>query len=120
MKRVLIIDDDPGIIKVVQFRLVKMGYEVLTAVDGKEGLQKVMEKKPDLVLVDFSMPFLKGDDVCKHIKAEKTTRHIPVILMTGSVPQIQEKQLYEMGFDDMIIKPFEPEKFLEKVRKHIG
>ena len=120
MKKILIIDDDPGIIKVVEFRLVKMGYEVLIAVNGKEGLQRTMEINPDLVLLDFTMPFLNGDEVCKRIKAGEATKHIPVILMTGSEPQIREKQLHEMGAQDFILKPFKFEELFEKIRKFIG
>ena len=120
MKKILIIDDDPGIVKVIQYRLIKLGYEVLTAVDGKEGLQKAMDIKPDLVLLDYFMPSLNGDEVCKHIKAHEATKHIPVILMTADTQQIQEKQLCQMGADDKIIKPFESEEFFKKIRKYLG
>jgi CheY-like chemotaxis protein len=120
MKKILIIDDDPGILKVIKFRLVKMGYEVLVAVNGKQGLEKAIEIKPDLVLLDFFMPVLNGDEVCKRIKAEQTTKHIPVILMTADALQIKEKHLQDMGADAKILKPFESQDLIAQVRKHIG
>jgi CheY-like chemotaxis protein len=120
MKRILITDDEPDIVKVVKFRLIKMGYEVTVATNGKEGLEAVKLTKPDLVLLDYRMPFLNGDEVCKEIKKDASTRHIPVILMTASTQNTVGENIQTMGADDYILKPFEPEELIEKIRKLIG
>lgn len=119
MKKILIIDDEPDIIKVVKFRLIKMGYEVMTATNGKEGLEMVRPTKPDLVLLDFRMPFLNGDEVCKEIKKDESTKHIPVILMTASIQNALEENIQMMGADDYILKPFEPEELIKKIKRLI-
>lgn len=120
VKKILITDDEPDIVKVVKFRLIKMGYEVITASNGKEGLESVRLTKPDLVLLDFRMPFLNGDEVCKEIKKDESTRHIPVILMTASIQNALEEDIEKMGADDHILKPFDPEELIKKIRKLIG
>jgi len=119
VKKILIIDDEPDIIKIIKFRLVKMGYEVTTAADGKEGLESVRLTKPDLVLLDFRMPFLNGDEVCKEIKKDESTKHIPVMLMTASTQDALEENTIKMGVDDYILKPFDPEELINKIRKLI-
>src|ERR1035441_274657 len=108
-KKILIIDDEPDIVKVVKFRLVKLGYEVMTAVNGRDGLDSVRLIKPDLVLLDFRMPYLNGDEVCREIKKDESIKHIPVILMTASIQNALEEDVQKMGADDHILKPFEPE-----------
>ena len=120
MKKILIADDEPNMLKVVKFRLAKMGYDVTIAANGKEALEKAREIKPDLILLDFHMPFLNGDEACQLIKADATIKHIPVILMTGSSKKVTEENIRMIGADDQILKPFEPEVLLEKVRKFIG
>ena len=118
-KKILIIDDEPDIVKVVKFRLIKGGYEVLTAADGKEGLGFLRSIKPDLILLDFRMPFLNGDEVCKEIKKDESTKHIPVILMTASIQNALEEKVQTMGADDYILKPFDPEELIKKIEKLI-
>lgn len=120
MKKILITDDEPDILKVVQFRLKKMGYEIIIATNGQEGLDRARELKPDLVLLDFSMPFLNGDEVCRAIKADPNIMHIPVILMTASTKKVQEEHFMKVGADESILKPFEPEELLQKIKKLIG
>jgi len=119
MKKILITDDEPDIVKVIRFRLVKMGYEVVIAVNGREGLEMARTIKPDLVLLDFRMPFLNGDEVCKEIKKDQSTKHIPVILMTASIQNALEEDIKSMGADDYILKPFEPEELIQKIKKLI-
>jgi two-component system alkaline phosphatase synthesis response regulator PhoP len=120
VKKILITDDEPDIIKVVKFRLIKLGYEVSTATNGREGLESVRAVKPDLVLLDFRMPYLNGDEVCREIKKDESTRHIPVILMTATIENAMVGDIQSMGADDFILKPFEPEVLIEKIRKLIG
>jgi len=117
-KKILVVDDEPDILKVTSIRLKKLGYNVLTAVDGKQGLDTIRREKPDLVLLDLVMPVMNGAEVCEQIKNDKVLKHIPIILFTasGSAAMTDEK-IKKFGADDYIIKPFEPEEFRGKVEK---
>jgi DNA-binding response OmpR family regulator len=117
--RVLIADDEADVVKVVRFRLAKQGYEVLIAVDGKQALETIRKVKPDLVLLDFRMPFLNGDEVCREIKASGDLKHIPIILMTASLDNVTDDKRAQLKADDYILKPFEADNLLAKVRKFI-
>ena len=120
MKKILIVDDEQDILKVVKFRLIKAGYDVITASNGQEGLDTARAIKPDLLLLDLSMPLLNGDEVCKRLKADPATKHIPIILMTASSKGVKDENIFMAGMDDRILKPFEPEDLFEKIKKLIG
>jgi CheY-like chemotaxis protein len=117
-KKILVVDDEPDILKVTSIRLKTLGYDVLTAVDGKEGLGTIRREKPDLVLLDLVMPFMNGAEVCEQIKNDKVLKHIPIILFTASGNgAMTAEQTKKVGADDYIVKPFEPEEFGRKVEK---
>jgi CheY-like chemotaxis protein len=117
-KKILVIDDEPDILKVTSIRLKKLGYNVLTAVNGKQGLDTIRREKPDLVLLDLVMPVMNGAEVCEQIKNDKVLKHIPIILFTASgSAAITDEKIKKFGADDYIIKPFEPEEFRGKVEK---
>lgn len=117
-KKILIVDDEPGILEVISLRLEKLGYNVLTAVDGKEALDTIRSENPDLVLLDLVMPFVDGTEVCEQIKNDKMLKHIPIILFTasGSSAMAAEKSR-KVGADGYIIKPFEPEELTCKIEE---
>jgi OmpR family response regulator RpaB len=117
-KKILVVDDEPGILKVTSIRLEKLGYNVLTAVDGKEALDTIRSENPDLVLLDLVMPFMNGAEVCEQIKNDEKLKHIPIILFTasGSGAMTAEK-IKKIGADDYIVKPFEPEELAGKVEE---
>ena len=81
--RILVVDDDPTNVEVLRVRLSAQGYEVVTAIDGEEGLQRARELEPDLVLLDVMMPKLDGISVLKELKADITLRFMPVVLLTA-------------------------------------
>ena len=117
-KKILVIDDEPDILRVTSIRLKKLGYNVLTAVNGKQGLDTIRREKPDLVLLDLVMPFMNGAEVCEQIKNDKVLKHTPIILFTASgSAAITDEKIKKFGADDYIIKPFEPEEFRAKVEK---
>lgn len=115
---ILVIDDEPDILKVTSIRLRKLGYNVLTAADGKQGLDTVRREIPDLVLLDLVMPFMNGAEVCEQIRSDHALKHIPIILFTasGSAAMTDEK-VKKLGANEYIIKPFEAEEFADKVEK---
>ena len=119
-KKILIVEDEPDILKVVSSRLKKMGYEVLIAVDGKEGVDIAQKEKPDLILLDLRLPLMDGYEVCKRVKADKKLKHIPVILLSASQVARIKESMKECKADDYIIKPFEPKELLDKIKKFIN
>ena len=118
-KKILVVDDEPDILKIVTFRLKKEGYEVLTAVNGQKALDLVNSQRPDLILLDLRLPVVDGYEVCKRVKTDEGLRQIPVILITASSAGKIAEKTKEFRADDYLIKPFEPEELLDKVKKFI-
>ncbi|MBU1221304.1 response regulator [Myxococcota bacterium] len=106
---ILVIDDSPTIIKVVELVLTKAGYKIISASDGVEGIEKAREEKPDMVLLDFVMPKMNGYQVCKHFSESPDLSSIPVVLMSAKGEQVGERFVKVMGIVDYITKPFSPE-----------
>ena len=121
LKTILVVDDEPAIVKVVSFRLKKAGYNVVSAADGQEGLDLIGKIKPDLILLDLRLPVLDGFQVCQKVKADENLKAIPIIIFTASsMGENIDSRYKEVGADDYLIKPFEPEVLLEKIRKLLG
>jgi DNA-binding response OmpR family regulator len=106
---ILVIDDSPTILKVVQLVLTKAGYLVNTAADGDIGVAAAKERKPDLILLDFVMPKMNGYQVCRALAEEEKLKEVPVVLMSAKGDQIGERFVKVMGIVDYITKPFSPE-----------
>jgi CheY-like chemotaxis protein len=106
---ILVIDDSPTILKVVQLVLTKAGYQVNTAADGDVGVAAARERKPDLILLDFVMPKMNGYQVCRALAEEEGLKDVPVVLMSAKGDQIGERFVKVMGIVDYITKPFSPE-----------
>ena len=120
MKKVLVVDDEPDILKVVSFRLKKAGYEVLTASNGKIALDLIFVNRPDLILLDLRMPVMDGAEVCAKIKNDTLLKEIPIILLTASSGGKIAKEAEELKADDYMIKPFDSDILLKKVQKLIS
>jgi DNA-binding response OmpR family regulator len=112
---VLVADDDPDILQLVTFRLEGAGYEVVQAADGEEALRLAQELKPDLAVLDVTMPKLTGYDVTRQLREDDATRDIPVILLTARVQEADVEQGLEAGADDYLTKPFSPQELRERV-----
>ncbi len=116
MKKILVIDDLPENVFMLQDRLENEGYEVLTAYDGKTGLEKARELLPDLILLDVMMPEITGIEVCKVIVSEPATANIPVILVTAKAGAEDIKEGLEAGAFDYVKKPFNRVELMARVR----
>ncbi len=106
---VLVIDDSPTILKVVQLVLTKAGFEVRTTLNGEAGLAAARAERPQLLLLDFVMPQMNGYQVCREFSADAELRNIPIVLMSAKGDQIGERFIKVMGIVDYITKPFSPE-----------
>lgn len=119
-KKIMLVDDEPGIITVTIARLESSGYEVLAVRDSEEALEMLKkEAKPDLILLDLLLPNMQGEELCKKLKSDPKFRHIPIILFTAKVirdPAGAER----IGADDYILKPFDADELLFKIKKFIG
>jgi DNA-binding response OmpR family regulator len=115
MKRVLIIDDLPENVFMLQDRLEHEGYEVLTAYDGQTGIDKAIEEIPDLILLDVMMPDITGIEVCKTLVKDPRTKNIPIILVTAKSGAEDTKEGLEAGAFDYIKKPFNRIELLARV-----
>ncbi|MBU1147495.1 MAG: response regulator [Candidatus Omnitrophica bacterium] len=116
-KRILIVDDEPQIVMVVESRLKASGYEVISACDGQEGLDKARSEKPDLIILDLMLPKLDGYKVCRMLKFDEKYKKIPVIIFTARAGQEEEKLSHETGADAYITKPFEATVLLKKIEE---
>jgi len=115
MKRILIIDDLPENVFILQDRLENEGYEVVTAYDGKNGIAKAVSDMPDLILLDVMMPELSGIEVCKILKLDPATSDIPIIMVTAKSSADDAKEGLEAGAFDYIKKPFDKVELLARI-----
>ena len=117
-KKILIIDDEESIVKVVEARLQANGFIVFTATDGEQGLKILEAEDPDLILLDIVMPKMDGYTFVRKIKYNNSIRPIPIIMLTA---RDQMKELFDLeGVKDYIVKPFDAEELIEKINTHIS
>lgn len=116
-KRVLIVEDQAAIIRMLRMRLEANNYEVITASDGQEGIEKAREENPDLIILDIMLPKINGYKVCQLLKADPKYNPIPVIISSGRTPQEIKKVGQEVGADAYVSKPFEAEALLSKMKE---
>ena len=115
-KRILIVDDDPDILDVLRLSLPEEEYEVAEAGDGQEALDKVYQRPPDLVILDYIIPKIDGREVCQKLKKDVLLRHLPIIMLTGKGDVKDKVKGLDAGADDYVVKPFEPEELLARIR----
>ncbi len=118
-EKILVVDDELDMLKVVVFRLKQSGYEVITASDGVEGLKKAEEEIPDLILLDVMMPRMDGYAMASKLRELKKTQSIPIIMLTAKSDPDDVTRFHELGAIDYIVKPFDQVVLLEKVKKHL-
>ncbi|HET9952423.1 MAG TPA: response regulator [Candidatus Eisenbacteria bacterium] len=118
--RILVVDDEIYIVHILDFSLGMEGYEVLTALDGEQALERLKSDKPDLIVLDIMMPKVDGYEVCRTIKTNPETQHIPVILLSAKGRNVDQKMGFDVGADDYITKPFSPRKLVERINSLLG
>ena len=118
--KILVVDDEVYILHILDFILGAESYDVVTATNGEQALQKVREEKPDLVILDIMMPKLDGYETCRMIKNDPATKNIPVILLTAKGREVDQKLGREVGANDYMTKPFSPSKLIERVQAILG
>lgn len=113
---VLIVEDDPDIVELLQYTLEREGYPVLIARDGEKGLSEARRRKPGLIVLDLMLPGLDGLEVCRTLKADDSTRSIPVVMLTAKGEESDVVLGLEFGADDYMRKPFSPRELVARIR----
>lgn len=116
-KRILAVDDEKHIVRLIQVNLERAGYTVETAFDGQEALQKVADNPPDMIVLDWMMPQLNGMETLKRLKANPATENIPVIMLTAKSQDADVLKGWQSGVDSYLTKPFNPMELLAFVKR---
>jgi len=119
-KKILVVDDEPHIIRSLTFVLNKEGYDVSSATNGEEAMTRVRELKPSLMFLDVMMPKKNGYEVCQEVKGDPNLNNIYIIMLTAKGQEADREKGLSLGADEFITKPFSPMKIVEKVRDLVG
>lgn len=119
-KKVLVVDDEPYILRSLRMILEMEGYQVDTASDGLEALKKVSENKPHLILLDIMMPNMDGYEVAKRLKGDSVTSDIFILILTAKGQEKDKMRSASLGVDEHLTKPFSPNKLLARVKEILG
>lgn len=112
-QKVLIIDDEENVCELVSLYFTKAGYDVICAADGGEGLDRLRDQRPDIVILDLMLPGMDGIDVCKEIRK---TSNVPLVMLTARVDEVDRVLGLEIGADDYVTKPFSPRELLARIK----
>ena len=113
---VLVVEDEPALLALLRYNLESEGYRVLEAKNGEEGLTLIRESKPDLVLLDWMLPFLSGIEVCRQMRRLPDLKSIAVIMLTAKSEEADKLRGLEVGADDYVTKPFSPSELMARVK----
>ncbi len=116
MERVLIVDDDPDIQRLVSYNLTQAGFEVVTAETGRKALESVQKHPPDLIILDLMLPDVDGMEVCRTLRQHENSRRIPIVMLTARGEEIDRVIGFELGADDYVRKPFSPRELVLRVK----
>ncbi len=116
-RKILVVDDERHIVRLVQVNLEKVGYQVVTAYDGVEALEQVTKERPDMIILDVMMPRMDGFEVLKKLQADPQTRDIPVIMLTAKAQDADIFRGWSSGVSSYLTKPFNPRELLTFVQR---
>jgi two-component system, OmpR family, alkaline phosphatase synthesis response regulator PhoP len=120
MGKILVVDDEVYILHILDFSLGAEGFEVITANNGELAIEKAKQEKPDLIVLDIMMPVVDGYETCRRLKRESETKNIPVVLLTAKGRDVDKRLGYEVGAVDYIVKPFSPNRLIERIQEILG
>jgi len=107
MARILVVDDEPDIVRVIVKIMEARGHTVATARDGMEALERIKADPPDVVILDLNLPKLDGFEVCRRLKDDPATSHVPVVMMTAAYVSVDDARTgHSVGADEYVVKPF--------------
>src|SRR5262245_19644985 len=118
--RILVVDDEPDAVELVEFNLKAAGLDVTSAEDGQEALKKARATLPDLIILDVMLPEVDGLEVCKILRRDPATSGVPILMLTAKAAEIDRILGFELGADDYVTKPFSPRELVLRVKRLIG
>ena len=114
-EKILIVEDDKDMCRLVEYNLGKAQYRTISAVDGEQGLNKALKELPDLIILDIMLPKMDGLEVCRALKRDSKTSSIPILMLTAKAEEVDKIVGLEMGADDYVTKPFSPRELVARV-----
>ena len=119
-KKILVVDDEPNVIKSLTFVLRKEGYDVSSAANGEDAMTKIRESKPNLMFLDVMMPKKNGYEVCQEVKSDSSLSDIHIIMLTAKGQEADREKGLNAGADELMTKPFSPMMVVDKVKELLG
>jgi DNA-binding response OmpR family regulator len=116
-RKILVVDDEPDAVELVEFNLKAAGYIVTTATDGEEALKKARSILPDLIVLDLMLPEVDGMEVCKILRRDAKTSGIPIVMLTAKAAEVDRILGLELGADDYVTKPFSPRELVLRIKR---
>jgi two-component system phosphate regulon response regulator PhoB len=116
MQRVLIVDDDLDIQRLVSYNLSQAGFDVITASSGRKALESIQHQPPDLVILDLMLPDIDGMEVCRTLRQRDSSKRLPIIMLTARGDEVDRVVGFELGADDYVAKPFSPRELVLRVK----
>jgi two-component system phosphate regulon response regulator PhoB len=113
---VLVVDDERDIVELVRYTLTQAGYRVVSALDGRQGLDLARRDRPDLVILDLMLPVMPGTEVARALRQDDATRTIPIVMLTARGEEVDRVVGFELGADDYVVKPFSPRELVLRVQ----
>src|SRR4051812_27426346 len=115
--KILIVDDEPDVVQLIEYNLKAAGYDVVTAADGAEALDQARSTSPSLIILDLMLPEVDGLDVCKVLRRDRNTAGIPIVMLTAKASETDRVLGLELGADDYVTKPFSPRELVLRVKR---
>lgn len=116
VEKILVVDDEENLLELIEYNLGKEGYRVTCVASGEDAIREAKQSLPDLILLDLLLPSVDGLDVCKALKGDPKTQHIPIIMLTAKSEEADVVTGLELGADDYLTKPFSPRVLLARIR----
>jgi len=115
-QKILIVEDETSLVEILTYNLQREGYDVLSASDGQQGLQRARSHLPDLIVLDLMLPVLEGLEVCRALRADPSTRDLPILMLTAKAEEVDEIVGFHLGADDYVTKPFKIKPLLQRIK----
>lgn len=115
--KILVVDDEPDAVELIEFNLKQAGYDVVSAADGAAAIKKARTAGPSLIILDIMLPEIDGFEVCKLLRRDPATAAIPILMLTAKAAEIDRVLGLELGGDDYVTKPFSPRELVLRVKK---
>lgn len=116
---ILVVDDEPYMIRLLQHHIERAGYRLVKATNGREALERIAEDQPDLIIMDVMMPEINGLEVLAELRNHEQTKNLPVIIMTANAQRFTREQAEAAGVSAFLTKPFSPTQLMTEVRRHL-